>query len=88
MSEGYKLFCIDYPDIKLGRKSLYSCKPDHVMLRSKTPADSCLCIYHENMRPLVTLPNCFPALKDFISSKFVTQKEESVYYKLAFHVEI
>ena len=37
---------------------------------------------------LVTLPNCFPALKDFISSKFVTQKEESVCYKLAFHVEI
>ena len=67
INEAYELFCIDYPYIKLGRTSFYSCKPDHAMLRSETPANSCLCIYHENMRLLITSPNCFPDLKDFIS---------------------
>ena len=62
------MFCIDYPYIKLGRTSFYSCKPDYVMLRLETPANSCLCIYHENMGFLITSPNCFPDLKDLISS--------------------
>ena len=67
-NEAYKMFCIDYPYIKLGRTSFHSCKPDHVMLRSETPANSCLCIYHENLRLLVISISCFPQLKEFISS--------------------
>ena len=67
INEAYKLFCIDYPYIY--RTSFYSCKPDHVVLRSETPANSCLCIYHENMRLMITSSNGFPNLKrHFISS--------------------
>ena len=43
-NEAYKMFCINYPYKKLGRTSFHSCKPNHVMLRSETPANSCLYI--------------------------------------------
>ena len=55
---------------------IYSCKPDHVMLRSETPANLCLCIYPKNIRLLVTLLNCFPNIKDFISSNVCDTKKK------------
>lgn len=49
VNETYSLFKQDNPDVIIGKSKFAQLKPQHVLHRSDTPKDSCLCIYHENV---------------------------------------
>ena len=49
LSEAFEMFCEQHPKTKISQSTFWNCMPDHVMLRANTPADICLCTYHENI---------------------------------------
>ena len=67
MSEAFEIFCEQHPKTKISWPIFCNCVPDHVMLRANTPANMCLCTYHENMHLLMNaiekLPNVTELLK-------------------------
>ena len=54
LSEAFELFRDQYPEIKISCCTFCNCMPDTIMLRANTPANMCLCTYHENMQLLVS----------------------------------
>lgn len=58
LREVYEEFKIEYPMDKIGFSKFCEYRPEHVCLREETPANVCLCIYHENVRLLLeAIPN-------------------------------
>lgn len=67
LGEVYRLFLEDNPSTKIGFSKFADLRPKHICLRSKTPDNMCLCIYHENIRLLLESSSIFPnSTTDFI----------------------
>jgi len=64
--EAYESFKDYYPDDKIGFAKFAELRPEHVCLRSSTPENVCLCIYHENIRLiLLAIPDLLNSTKEF-----------------------
>ena len=48
VTEVFKLFQKDHPDIKIGRSKFAELRTKHVLPSNKLPHNVCLCKYHEN----------------------------------------
>ena len=53
VSECYELFKVDHTDIVVGKSKFFSLRPPYCLPISKTPANMCTCLYHENMELLL-----------------------------------
>ena len=76
LNESYKLFCDQNLSIKISRTTFYNCKPDHVMLRADTPANTCLYTYHENMRLLVSAVEHLPDMTELVKNIVCDKKSK------------
>ena len=65
LSKAFEMFC-EHPKAKISQSTFCNCMADHVMLRANTPADMCLCTYHENMHLLVIAIEKLPSLTDLL----------------------
>ena len=72
VNETYSLFKQDNPDLKIGKSKFAELKPQHVLHRSDTPKDACLCLYHENV--ILICEALHKAIPEFpvYSSEFVS----------------
>lgn len=63
LSEVFSLFVQEFPNNLISRSFFCELRPAYVQLRSETPQNTCLCIYHENIRLILQslsfLPNNF-----------------------------
>lgn len=61
VTEAYQHIKEERSDLKIGKNKFAELLPTHVLIRSETPANLCLCLYHEDMCLmcifLPTLPN-------------------------------
>ena len=49
IGEAYQEFKLVHPHMKIGKSKFAEMRPSHVCLRADTPANICLCSYHENI---------------------------------------
>lgn len=60
LGEAYEIFKTENPDVKVCRSKFCELRPIQVCLRHETPSNLCLCIYHENIRLLLSSINVLP----------------------------
>ena len=67
IGEAYQEFKLANPNMKIGKSKFAEMRPSHVSLRADTPANICLCSYHENIRLILTSITALPnTTSDFI----------------------
>lgn len=82
LGEAHEIFKEENPDIKIGRSKFSELRPFHICLRHETPANLCLCIYHENVRLLLEGMSFFPnSATDFIKIIVCDNPTEQCYYQ-------
>nr|XP_042913577.1 uncharacterized protein LOC122273608 [Parasteatoda tepidariorum] len=82
LGEAHEMFKNDNPGIKIGRSKFSELRPSHICLRHETPANLCLCIYHENVRLLLEGISFFPnSTSDFIKVIICANPTEQCYYQ-------
>lgn len=69
IGEMFEEFKKEHPQIEIGLSKFSCLRPKHVMLRSQTPENLCLCLYHENVRLLLEAIPDFPKrTNEFVST--------------------
>jgi hypothetical protein len=59
LGEAYNSFKERHEGIKIGFSRFAEMRPRHVLLRHETPENLCLCVYHENVRLLLSSSTVF-----------------------------
>ena len=49
LKKAFELFCLQYPDVKIGQRSFEHLRPRNICLRQYTQRLHCCCTYHINM---------------------------------------
>lgn len=49
IKEAYGIFKIENPNVKIGLSTFAEIRSQNVLLSTRTPANVCTCIYHQNM---------------------------------------
>lgn len=77
LGESYQHYKEEYPrDAKIGFTRFCELRPKHVFLRAETPENLCLCIYHENMKLLLTsVPGISNSTGDLIRNVVCNENE-------------
>ena len=82
LGESYEQFKLAFPDKKLGKSKFADLRPKHVCLRSDTPANICLCIYHENVRLILeSLPGMTSSTADFVKRIVCSDEDEKCMFQ-------
>ena len=77
ISEAYSQFKQDFPHGKIGKSKFADLRPKHVCLRSDTPANICLCVYHENIRLILEgLPGMTNSTSEFVKEVVCNDGDE------------
>ena len=76
---------------KIGKFKFDDLRPKHVCLRTETPANICLCIYHKNIKLILqSIPDLPNSTAEFERKKLsATMKMKDAYFKrVVVHAEI
>lgn len=75
LGEAHQTFLKEYPSEKIGLTKFTELRPQHVCLRSETPDNLCLCIYHENLRLILQSMSFLPNSGTELIKKIVCSDE-------------
>lgn len=82
LGEAYEIFQTENPDVKVCRSKFCELRPIQVCLRHETPSNLCLCIYHENIRLLLSSICVLPSkTSDLVSLIVCDDCSEECFYQ-------
>lgn len=76
LGETHELFKKEHPNKEIGLSKFSELRPKHICLRSETPGNLCLCIYHENIRLLLLAAKDLPKRTSDFIIKIVCSSEK------------
>ena len=74
LKESHALFIAENENIKISRSKFASLRPLHVLLSRQTPANLCMCIYHQNVILLLKKLSVCSANIPVYSNKFADSR--------------